>query len=244
MSKEPRLEALLSAQKISSGYRKLQVLFDVSAEFAEKNITAIVGPNGSGKSTLLKTIFGLTDIYSGKVVFDGVDITKQPPDKVSRLGIAYLPQVSNVFNELAVRENLMMASYVLEKDEAQKRIDEVTEAFPICKEYWNRKAVTLSGGEKQMVAMAMALVRRPKAMLFDEPTGNLAPKIAKQVLNQITKIRDEYGLTVVLAEQNAKRALETGDKALLLVSGQVSFTGNAVDLLNDPELTRLYLGIR
>ncbi len=235
---------MLAAEKISAGYRRLQVLFDVSANFSGKEMTVIVGPNGSGKSTLLKTIFGLTDVYSGKIFFEGVDITKQPPDKVCRCGIAYLPQVNSVFNELTVKENLMMASYVLGKDEGQHRTSELTEAFPVLKQYLTRKAGTLSGGEKQMLAMAMALIRRPKAMLFDEPTGNLAPKIAQQVLEQITRVRDEYGLTVVLAEQNAKRALEKGDKALLLVSGQVSFTGDADDLLNDPELTRLYLGIR
>ena len=238
------MSSLLSAEKISAGYRRLQVLFDVTANFSEKEVTVIVGPNGSGKSTLLKTIFGLTDIYSGKIIFDGIDITRNPPDKVSRSGIAYLPQVGNVFNELTVRENLMMASYVLEKEAIEGRTSGMLEAFPILKPYWNRKAVTLSGGEKQMLAMAMALLRRPKAMLFDEPTGNLAPKIAQQVLEQIIRVRDEYGLTVVLAEQSAKRALEKGDKALLLVSGQVSFTGDADDLLNDPELTRLYLGIR
>ncbi len=235
--------SLLSAEKISAGYRRLHVLFDVSAEFPEKQITVVVGPNGSGKSTLLKTIFGLTDVYSGRILFNGNDITRSPPDKVSRFGIAYLPQVNNVFNELAVRENLLMAGYVLQKDESQKRETEMTDTFPVLKEHWNRKAGTLSGGEKQMVAMAMALIRRPRVMLFDEPTGNLAPKIAKQVLDRIARIRDEYGLAIALAEQNAKRALEIGDKALLLVSGQVSFSGGADELLNQPELARMYFGV-
>ena len=234
---------LLSAEKISSGYRKLQVLFDVSAEFAEKKITVIVGPNGSGKSTLIKTIFGLTDVYSGRIVFDGNDITRSPPDKVSRFGIAYLPQTNNVFNELAVRENLLMAGYVLGKDEGQQRLAELADVFPTVKEQWNRKAVTLSGGERQMVAMAMALMRRPRVMLFDEPTGNLAPKIAQQVLKTISKIRDEYGIATAVAEQNAKRALEMGDKAILLVSGQVSWSGDADELLEQPELARMYLGV-
>lgn len=238
------MSSLLTAEKISAGYRKLQVLFDVTAEFPEKIITVIVGPNGSGKSTLLKTIFGLTDVYSGRILLDGSDITKSPPDKVSRLGIAYLPQLNNVFNELTVRENLMMAGYILEKGAVGKKVAELSDDFPILGQYSNRKAVTLSGGEKQMVAMAMALMRRPRLMLFDEPTGNLAPKIAHQILQRITKIRDEYGISVIMAEQNAKRALQTGDRALLLVSGQVSFDGPSEDLLNNPELGRLYLGIR
>ncbi len=234
---------LLSAENISSGYRRLQVLFDVSAEFSQKQITVVVGPNGSGKSTLLKTVFGLTDVYSGRILFDGNDITSEPPDKVSRFGVAYLPQTSNVFNELTLKENLLMAGYVLGKDEAKERLTELRDDFPILKEHWNRKAGTLSGGERQMVAMAMALLRRPRAMLFDEPTGNLAPKIAQQVLERIKEIRDEYGLAVALAEQNAKRALEIGDKAILLVSGQVSWSGDADELLKQPELARMYLGI-
>jgi branched-chain amino acid transport system ATP-binding protein len=237
------MPSLLSAEKISSVYRRLQVLFDVTAEFPQKQIKVVVGPNGSGKSTLLKTIFGLTDIYSGRILFDGNDITRNPPDKVSRSGIAYLPQTSNVFNELAVKENLLMAAYVLSKEDREQRLTEVVGAFPIVNEHWNRKAGTLSGGERQMVAMAMALLRRPRVMLFDEPTGNLAPKIAQQVLERISEIRDEYGIAVALAEQNAKRALEIGDEAILLVSGQVSWSGDADELLKQPELARLYLGI-
>jgi branched-chain amino acid transport system ATP-binding protein len=116
--------------------------------------------------------------------------------------------------------------------------------FPILREYWGRKAGTLSGGEKQMLAMGMALMRRPQLMLFDEPTGNLAPKVAIEVLETIRKVREEYGVTVLLAEQNAKRALEYGDGALLLVSGQVAFQGRAEELLHHAELGKLYLGIR
>ena len=201
------MAGLLSAENISSGYRRLQVLFDVNAWFSQKQITVVVGPNGSGKSTLLKTVFGLTDVYSGRIIFDGNDITGEPPDKVSKLGIAYLPQTSNVFNELTLKENLLMAGYILEKDEARQRLTGLRDAFPILRDHWARKAGTLSGGERQMVAMAMALLRRPRVMLFDEPTGNLAPKIAQQVLERITEIRDEYGIAVGLAEQNAKRAL-------------------------------------
>ena len=234
---------VLSAEGVSAGYGKLQVLFDVSAEFQEKQITVVVGPNGSGKSTLLKTIFGLTNLYSGKIFFDGNDITGDPPDKVSRLGIAYLPQVNNVFNELTVRENLLMAGYILNKNDDEQRLTELVASFPTVEEHWSRKAGTLSGGEKQMVAMAMALMRRPRVMLFDEPTGSLAPKIARQVLTRISEIRDEFGMAVVLAEQNAKRALEIGNKAILLVSGQVSYSGEADELLKQAELARLYLGV-
>ncbi len=143
-----------------------------------------------------------------------------------------------------MRENLIMAGYTLEREEAQNRSGDVVDDFPVLKKYLDRKAGTLSGGERQMLAMAMALMRRPKMMLFDEPTGSLAPKKAKEVLAEILRLRDVYGITVLLAEQNARRALEQGDKALLLVSGRVMYDDAAQKLLKHPELGKVYLGIK
>ena len=137
-----------------------------------------------------------------------------------------------------------MAGYILEERTLKERVEEVLEDFPILKDYLNRRAGTLSGGERQMLAMAMAMMRRPKIMLFDEPTGNLAPKIAVQVLNKIAELREKYGVTIILAEQNAKKALELGDRAILLVSGRVKFEGKSRDLLSHPELGKIYLGIK
>jgi branched-chain amino acid transport system ATP-binding protein len=234
---------LLRIEGVDAGYKKLQVLFGIDAVFKEKDIAIIVGPNGSGKSTLLKTIMGLTQLYNGKIVFGETEIGKLPPHEVTKLGIAYLPQVNNVFSQLRVRENLVMAGYTLDKEEAQNRSKEVLEEFPVLKNYLERKAGTLSGGERQMLAMAMALIRRPKMMLFDEPTGSLAPKKAKEVISKIVRLRDTYGITVILAEQNARRALENGDKAILLVSGKVMYDDEAQKLLKHPELGKVYLGI-
>ena len=235
---------MLKIENLNAGYKDIQVLFDVSLNVGEEEICVLVGPNGSGKSTLLKTVMGLTQIYSGEIRFNGETITGLPPHKITKLGIAYLPQIDNVFSNLKVKENLWMAGYILEERTLKERVEEVLEDFPILNDYLNRRAGTLSGGERQMLAMAMAMMRRPKIMLFDEPTGNLAPKIAVQVLNKIAELREKYGVTIILAEQNAKKALELGDRAILLVSGRVKFEGKSRDLLSHPELGKIYLGIK
>jgi len=233
---------LLTIEKLNAGYKTLQILFDVTITAPRNLLTVVVGPNGSGKSTLLKTVFGLTKIYSGKVFLDGLDITGLPPHKVAEKGIAYLPQVDNVFSNLTVYENLLIAGYGLKRDE--DAVTDVLELFPHLKTYRNRKAAEMSGGERQMLAIAMALIRKPKLMLFDEPTGNLSPKMATQILNVIKELRDSHGKTIILAEQNAKKALEIGDKAVLLVSGRPVYEGNSQTLLQHEELGKLYLGIR
>jgi branched-chain amino acid transport system ATP-binding protein len=233
---------LLTIEKLNAGYKTLQILFDVTITAPRNLLTVVVGPNGSGKSTLLKTVFGLTKIYSGKLFLDGLDITGLPPHKVAEKGIAYLPQVDNVFSNLTVYENLLIAGYGLKRDE--DAVTDVLEMFPHLKTYRNRKAAEMSGGERQMLAIAMALIRKPKLMLFDEPTGNLSPKMATQILNVIKELRDSHGKTIILAEQNAKKALEIGDKAVLLVSGRPVYEGDSRTLLQHEELGKLYLGIR
>jgi len=220
------------------------VLFDVSASFQIGKINVIVGPNGSGKSTLLKSIFGLTSIYSGSVRYDGVELVGKSPHEIARLGIAYLPQLNKVFENLTVEENLLMAGYMLEKAELREKIRAVTQIFPIIDRYRKTKTGLLSGGERQMVATAMALIREPRVMMFDEPTSELAPKMAKSVLEKIVELRDTMKITIILVEQNAKKALEIGDRAYLLVGGRVAFEGDCEELLNHPQLSTLYLGLR
>ena len=229
---------------INSGYDKLHVLYDVNINVPKRKITVIVGPNGSGKSTLLKTIFGLTKIYHGKIILENQDITGLPPHEVAKKGVAYLPQTKNVFDNLTVEENLRMASYTLNKKDTVKRVEKTLDLFPILKGFLKKKARFLSGGEKQMLAMAMSLIREPRVMMFDEPTAALAPKIAYQVLNIIRELKEKYGLTVILVEQNAKTALERGDKAVLLASGKVVYQGSCQNLLANPELGRMYLGLK
>ena len=235
---------MLSVQGLNSGYGRFQVLFDVDAEFKEKEITVIVGPNGSGKTTLLRSIFGITNIYTGLIRLDGQELTRLPPHAISRRGVAYLPQTENVFENLSVRENMMMASYTLGDDETEDRLEETLQIFPVLKDYMKRDAKTLSGGERQMLAMGMALVRRPTVMMFDEPTGALSPKLAEEVLMKVVGLRETLGITIVLVEQHARRALEVGDKAYLMVNGRPIFEGQPEELMGHEELTRLYLGIK
>jgi branched-chain amino acid transport system ATP-binding protein len=236
--------ALLQLENISAGYGKAQVLFEMSLNVPENRITVVVGPNGSGKSTLLKTIMGLTKVYSGSVQFDGANITSKRTHKIAKLGIAYLPQVENVFTGLKVSENILMASHMLSADEYDARRQMTLDMFPILEEFTSRKARTLSGGERQMLSMAMALMRKPRLLLLDEPTGNLSPKLATQVFDKITELRDKLNLTIVMVEQNARRALEVGDEACLMVNGTAAFRGPSKELLMHPELGKLYLGVK
>lgn len=234
----------LQVEQISAGFGKLQILNEVSMEARPGEITVIVGPNGSGKSTLLKTITGLTNIYHGKVTLNGRSISGLPPHEIARLGIAYLPQTESTFTGLKVMENFRMAGYSVGQKDFERRLSEAFELFPQLRNYLESKVSSLSGGERQMVAMTMALVRNPSVIMFDEPTANLAPKIANQVLGTISSLAKAVGLTVLLVEQNARRALEIGDKAYLLVSGKSVFSGASRDLLEQKELGRLYFGLR
>lgn len=234
---------MLEVNQVSAGYGSLQILSEVSMTTNKNEIMVVVGPNGSGKSTLLKTIFGLTNVYSGKITVDNIDLVALPPHRIARQGIAYLPQVQNIFPGLTVKENLHMAGYTVHSKGLDERIDDVSEMFPIIRDRLHKRSGQLSGGERQMLAMSMALLRRPKLMLMDEPTGALAPKLALAVLEKVKEARDKFGLGIVLVEQNTRRALETGDRACLMVSGRTVFEGQAKDLLGNPELGRMYLGV-
>jgi branched-chain amino acid transport system ATP-binding protein len=234
---------LLNVKDVLAGYGKLQILNGVTITAKPSETTVIVGPNGSGKSTLLKTIAGYTTVYAGSIEVDDRDITGLASHKVAKRGVAYLPQTNNVFTNLTVTENLKLAGYSVDAESYRTSLKRIMELFPQLTAYTKSKALNLSGGERQMLAMAIALIRDPNVILFDEPTANLAPKIATQVLTLISSLAKDVGLTILLAEQNAKRALEIGDTAYLLVSGKVTFSGTTHELLEHKELGRLYLGL-
>lgn len=234
---------VIRVDQLKSGYGKSHILFGVDFEAKQKETTVIVGPNGSGKSTLLKSIFGLCTIYSGQIKFNEKTITSMVPHEIAREKIAYLPQVNNIFANLTIRENLIMAGYTVDSKSFSDRLPGIFEAFPVLQKYENTKANTLSGGERQMLGMGMALIRNPTVMLFDEPTAGLSPKLAHKVLSKIEQMRD-YGITVILVEQNVKRALKFGDIVYLLAGGKNVFDGPPKELLAHPELGRLYLGIK
>lgn len=235
---------MLNVENIFAGYGKLQILNGVTLTAKPREVTVIVGPNGSGKSTLLKTITGLTTVYEGTIKHNGQEITGLASHKIARSGIAFLPQTDNVFTNLTITENLRLAGYTINQDDYRTRLKRIFQLFPQLSAYTNTKALSLSGGERQMLAMALALIREPNVMMFDEPTANLAPKIATQVLNLISSLAKDIGLTILLAEQNARRALEIGDVAYLLVGGKNAFEGTARELLEHKELGRLYLGVQ
>lgn len=232
----------ISTVNLSSGYGKLRVLFDINISIPQNSVTAIVGPNGAGKTTLLNSIYGLADVFEGRILFDGVDITRFKPYKRARLGIAYVPQMFNIFSELTVYENLVIAGYLLDKKELKERIDIILDLFPKLGEFLHRKAGTLSGGERRMLTIAMGLMKNPRILLLDEITTDLAPIIVKKVLNTVIDIKDKLKVTVVLVEQYVRRALEISDKVYLLVSGRIRFEGNPKDLENS-ELAKIYLGL-
>jgi branched-chain amino acid transport system ATP-binding protein len=234
----------LVVEDISSGYGKLQILSDISISANPGKLTIVVGPNGSGKSTLLKTIAGLTNLYKGRVTLDGKTLSGLPSHVIARSGLAYLPQTESTFAQLTVSENFKMAAYTVSKGDFNERLKDSLDIFPQLRSYLESKVVNLSGGERQMVAMTMALVRKPQVILFDEPTANLSPKYATQVLKTIQSLAKDRGLTIVLVEQNARRALEIGDTAYLLVGGRNAFEGTAKELLSHQELAKLYLGLK
>jgi branched-chain amino acid transport system ATP-binding protein len=235
---------MIKIENLNAGYGKIHVLYDINFEARVKGITVIVGPNGSGKSTLLKSIMGLTNIYSGKILYEKLDITKLQPYEKVKLGVTYVRQLSSTFPNLTVKENFIMAGYLLDENEFKDRLESILNEFPMLKNFMLRKVKTLSGGERQLLAMAMALMTKPRIMMLDEPTANLSPKMAQEIFKRIVNLRDNFGLTLVVVEQLARKALEIGDKAYLLVNGRTVYEGEAQDLLNNPELGKLYLGIK
>lgn len=235
--------SLLYVKNLYSGYGKIRVLFNVNVEVVEGSITAIIGPNGAGKTTLLNSIYGLADVYSGEVIFDKRNIVGLKPHQISALGIGYVPQSNNVFSSLTVYENLRLASTGLSKTEFVKKVNEVLEIFPKLKELLDRRAGTLSGGERRMLAIALALMKKPRLLLLDEITTDLAPIMVKRVLEKVVELK-KMGITILLVEQYAHRALEIADRVYLLASGEIRFAGEPQELLSKKELLEIYLGVQ
>ncbi len=234
---------MLRAKNLSAGYKELHILFDINAKVEKGRITTIAGPNGSGKSTFLKSLFGLATIHSGKVVYKGRDITPTPPHDRTKMGIAYLPQVENVFTNLTVEENLKIAGYTLENGEYEDRRELALSVFPELEKRLKQKAGTLSGGERQFLAIATALIRKAELLMLDEPTAMLSPKFANNIFNKILDLKDKLGLTILLVEQNIKKALEISDDAYMLASGRVVFEGKAEELLEHEKFGEFCIGV-
>jgi branched-chain amino acid transport system ATP-binding protein len=234
---------MLEIRNLVSGYGKLAIIQDVSFKVDAGDFVAIVGPNGSGKSTLVKSIFGLTNIFEGTITFEGMNITSWKPEKIAKLKLGYVPQLGNVFPDLSVSENLELGGVTV-RDEGQKRKmrELVVELFPILKSRSRQRAGLLSGGERQMLAVGRALAAEPKLLILDEPTAALAPMVAEQLFQRLVEIRQKLNMTIILVEQNARKALGLANRGLVLVQGKSAFEGTPDQISKDKDIIRLFLG--
>ena len=232
----------LRAEGVVTGYAKVEILHGVSVEAGDGQVTCIFGPNGCGKSTLLKAIAGAIGTWDGRVTLDGADITGQPSHAVLAHGLALMPQGGGVFPQLSVRDNLRMGGYTLRsRRELDERIAELLEEFPRLGDRLAVNAANLSGGEQMMLAIARALVLRPRFLLFDEPSAGLSPKLAAEALQRVAALA-ERGVGVLMVEQNIREAMRVDDRIYVLVGGNNRFEGRPADIGNDRELMQLYLG--
>ncbi len=237
-------DKVLYTEALSGGYTTVPIVEDVSIHVNKGEIVALIGPNGSGKSTLLKTIYGIIRVFNGVVVFDGRNVTKTPPEKKTALGMSYVPQTDNIFPDLTVRENLEMGAYLENNpDKIKEAMEMVFNIFPQLKELQNVLGGSLSGGQQRMLAVGRALMTKPKLLLLDEPTAGLAPKIAMELLDLLEKIRSETGISILIVEQHAKRALGLSDRGYVLVSGRIVAEGTGDEILSRPDLQKLFLGV-
>ena len=228
--------ALLEASDLVAGYGETEILHGVSITVSEGEVITIIGPNGCGKSTLMKAIVGLLRIRTGSVTFRGADISALPPEQIVRTGLCYVPQTNNVFPSLTIRENLEMGAFV-RRDDYRGRVDEMFRLFPDLALRPAQKAGSLSGGQRQMLAIARALMLDPALVLLDEPSAGLSPAMTGLVFERIREINGT-GVAVVLVEQNAREALGMSDRGYILVSGENRLEDTGRDLLDNPDVAR------
>jgi branched-chain amino acid transport system ATP-binding protein len=231
---------LLTLRDVRGGYGEIDILAGVDADVAAGEIVTVAGTNGAGKSTLIKAVMGLLPHVSGRLLFEDHDLAALPTEHRIRIGIGYVPQVANVFATLTVLENLMVVEGVASR---AARIEELFGLFPALAERRRMRAGALSGGERQQLALARALMSRPKLMLLDEPTAALSPALVGQVFARIREL-PRLGAAVLVVEQRARQALAISDRAYVLDQGRVALSGTAADLLADPRAAALYLGQR
>ena len=234
--------AMLEVKDLEVYYGMIQAIKGISFEVNQGEVIALIGANGAGKTTTLHTITGLLSPKKGSVMFEGTDITKIPAHKIVSMGMAHVPEGRRVFAELSVYENLKMGAYTRkDKNEIAQSLEMVYKRFPRLKERTGQRAGTLSGGEQQMLAMGRALMSKPKIILMDEPSMGLSPIFVNEIFDIIKEV-SESGTTVLLVEQNAKKALSIADRAYVLETGSITLEGKADDLLHDVSVQKAYLG--
>ena len=234
-------KTVIECNGIAAGYIKgLNILQGIDMIINEKEIVSIIGPNGAGKSTLLKAIMGIINISGGRFFIDGVEKTNTPTHQIVKEGVGYVPQVENVFPSLTIEENLEIGSWSIDTSTKQS-ISKIFDDFPMLKERRKDKAGNLSGGQRQILALARALTTSPKILLLDEPSAGLSPVAIKEVFEIVKQINSK-GVAILLVEQNAKRALNFSDRGYVLDQGRNAYQGKGQELLNDPRVVDLYLG--
>jgi len=232
--------SVLSIENLSGGYGEADILHEVSLEIDTGEIVVVIGPNGAGKSTAMKAVFGLLRLSGGSVHLAGEDITNMDPAQVVNKGVCYVPQTNNVFPTLTVQENLEMGAYI-RNDDFRPRLLEIYEMFPPLAEKKKQAAGELSGGQRQMVAMGKALMLEPTILMLDEPTAGLSPIYRNEIFQIIRQI-NASGVPILMVEQNAKQSLAVANRGYVLVDGRNRTTGKGIDLLNDPEIAKMFLG--
>lgn len=234
--------AMLEVKNLEVYYGMIQAIKGISFEVNEGEVISLIGANGAGKTTTLHAVTGLIAPRAGQIIFEGKDITKVPGHKLVSMGIAHVPEGRRVFAQLSVYENLKLGAFTRkDKNETEETLQHIYARFPRLKERKNQLAGTLSGGEQQMLAMGRALMSKPRIILMDEPSMGLSPIYVNEIFNIIKEV-SKAGTTVLLVEQNAKKALSIADRAYVLETGRISLSGNASDLLNDESVKKAYLG--
>jgi ABC-type branched-subunit amino acid transport system ATPase component len=233
--------AFFELRHVRAGYGKSVVIKDITLAMEKSDLTVVIGPNGAGKSTLLRTIYGLSTLFEGTILYKGDDMARWSPKRMASSGVAFVPQENNVFPSLRVIENLKLAS---EKEAAnfQVRLNNVLDLFPALKERGSQRAETLSGGESKMLAVGLGLMEAPELLLLDEPSGGLAP-ILVDVLFEVFRKIHQSGTAILLVEQNAKKAFELADYGYVIESGKIKYQGKASELMGNEEVTRSYFGV-
>ena len=235
------MSRVLEVKNLEGGYGAVQILYGIDLYVEEGEFVTIIGPNGCGKSTLIKTIFGIATYYSGEVFYNGTEVSGWRTDQLVNQGIAYVPQVDNVFPSLSVMENLQMGGNSLSSALLSERIERALDMFPDLRNRVHDLAASLSGGERQMLAISRALISNPKFLLLDEPTAALSPLYQQQIIERIDSLR-EQGITVLIVEQNARLSLARSDRGYIVSNGKIVHTGVAKEILTDPEIGEYFLG--
>ncbi len=242
MDTSPAAGAILTLTDVVAGYGKMTILHGTTFQVARGAITTVIGPNGAGKSTVFKTVFGMLPARSGAVAFEGADITNRPPRDLLARGICYVPQGRNIFPELSVRHNLELGAVMAPRGlDLASRLDAAMDRFPVLRRKAAAQASTLSGGEQKMLEIARALLLEPRLMMIDEPSIGLSPLMVNELFAALTAMRAR-GVTVLMIEQNAKRALEISDHGIVLELGRTRIAGTAPAILADPRIGQLFLG--